>query len=272
MESIPNGTISQHPDNATYIKNNRTESFKSNEHAPFLFHLGVLLFAPYFQMLKQSGLGKIKQWLVAVLLGAQNIEQTKELHYHSLSAMLGHVIKHPTNQRTALKEMATTANKDQILQFNGQLVEVKGCSDFYYDPHTKHYTGALKILHTWVSSIRLADKGINMDFIHTAHGNPVFFDTTDNFYDLRQRFPKNIKRFRSLTGFPENGILTFIVDRGIFSQETFQAIAQSPTEHIITWEKGYGRDKWVEGADFGVGSIVRKRNHHNDQRLVHYQY
>ena len=204
--------------------------------------------------------------------GRQNIEQTKELHYHSLSAMLGHVIKHPTNQRTALKEMATTANKDQILQFNGQLLEVKWCSDFYYDPHTKHYTGTLKILHTWVSSIRLADKGINMDFIHTAHGNPVFFDTTDNFYDLRQRFPKNIKRFRSLTGFPENGILTFIVDRGIFSQETFQAIAQSPTEHIITWEKGYGRDKWVEGADFGVGSIVRKRNHHNDQRLVHYQY
>ena len=262
----------QQSDNVIDIKNNRNPSFKSNEHSPFLFHLGVLLFAPYFQQLKENGLEKITQWLVSVLLGAQNIEQTKELHYNSLSTMLGQVIKHPTNQRTALKEIATNANTDKILHFNGQLVKVKEDRDFYYDPHTKHYTGHLKILDTWCPSVRLADKGINMDFIHTTKGYPVFFDTTDNFYDLRERYPQNIKRFRTLMGFSKDEILTFIVDRGIFSEELFHAIAQSPVEHIITWEKGYNRDKWDDNAGYGVGCIIKKRNHNNDHRLVHYQY
>ena len=269
-EMLLGGCGPQQSENATDIKNNRKESLKTNEPPTFYFHLGVLIFATFFQTLTKSGLGYIKQWLVAVLLGCQNIEQTKELHYHSLSAMLGHVIKHPSNQRMALKEIATTANTEHILRFNGLMVNVTVRGDFYYDPHTKHYTGQLKTLDTWCPSVRLADKGLNMDFIHTTDGYPVFFDTTDNFYDLRERYPKNIKRFRSLMGFPKEKTLTFIIDRGIFSEDVFNGIVQSATEHIITWEKGYDRDKWDENAGHGTGCIIKKRNHHNDVRLVHY--
>ena len=262
----------QQRDTIAVGKKNRKQSFKSNEHQSFYFHLGVLIFASYFQRLKERDLGYIKQWLMSILLGAQNIEQTKELNYSSLSAMLGHVIKHPSNQRIALKQIASTHNTDNILRFNGEMVNVASRSDFYYDPHTKHYTGQLKILDTWCPSVRLADKGINSDYIHTTDGYPLYFDTTDNFYDLRERFMKNIKRFRSLMGIPEDKIITTIVDRGIFSTEIFNDIAQSLTEHIITWEKGYNRDKWDENAQYGSGCIIKKRNHRHDNRLVHYRY
>ena len=262
----------QQPDTKVVIKKNRKQSFKANEHPPFFFHLGVLVFAPYLQKLKESGLEYIKQWLVAILLGAQNIEQTKELHYSSLNTMLGHVIKHPSNQRIALKQIATTDNTANILRFNGKMVNVTSRSDFYYDPHTKHYTGQLKILDTWCPGVRLADKGLNMDFIHTTDGFPVYFDTTDNFYDLRERLSKNIKRFRLLMGFPEDKIITTIIDRGIFSMEVFKEKVKSLTEHIITWEKGYNRDKWNENAPYGLGHIIKKRNHRHDTRLVHYRY
>lgn len=262
----------QQSDRNVITKNNRKVLFKQNEHTLFYFHLGSLIFSSCFQALTEKGLGYIKQWLVAILLGAQNIEQTKILHYSSLQAIVGHVIKHPSNQRTALKQMATISNRDAILSFNGEMINVTGQKDFYYDPHTKHYTGQLKILDTWCPGVRLADKGINMDFIHTSNGYPVYFDTTDNFYDLRERFMKNVKHFRSLMDFPEEKILTIIIDRGIFSAEVFSEIALSPNEHIITWEKGYKRDRWNEDKVYGMGCIIKARNHRKDTKLVHYRY
>jgi len=186
--------------------------------------------------------------------------------------MLGHVIKHPGNQRIALKQIATADNTDNILRFNGEMVKVTSRSDFYYDPHIKHYTGQLKILDTWCPSVRLADKGINTDYIHTTDGYPVYFNTSDNFYDLRERFLENIRYFRFLMGFPEEKIITTIIDRGIFSIEVFKTLIKSLTEHIITWEKGYNRDKWDENAQYGSGSIIKKRNRRRDTRLVKYHY
>lgn len=186
--------------------------------------------------------------------------------------MLGKVIKHPVNQRYALKEMATAANKDAILCFNGELVNVVGEKDFYYDPHTKHYTGQLKTLSTWCPSVRLADKGINMDFIHTVKGFPVYFDTNDNFYDLRERFKKNCNRFRALMGFPDDMILTTIIDRGIFSTEVISDIVATENQHIITWEKGYDKSQWDENKGYGTGGIIKTRNHKHDVRLIYYKY
>ena len=214
----------------------------------------------------------IKQWLAAILLGAHNIEQTKTLHHSSLKTIFGHIIKHPSNQRYALRQMATVENRNAIMRFNGDMINVTNKSDFYYDPHTVHYTGHLKILDTWCPSVRLADKGINMDFIHTVDGYPVYFDTTDNFYDLRERFMNNINHFRSLMGFPTEKKLTHIVDRGIFSINLFSDIIESPENHIITWEKGYNNDKWDENIKFETGIIVKTRNCRHDIRLVNYRY
>ena len=209
---------------------------------------------------------------MAILLGAQNIEQTKLLHYSSLKAMVEHVIKHPNNQRAAIREMASVGNREDILRFNADMVGASKQSDFYYDPHTKHYTGQLKILDTWCPGVRLADKGINMDYIHTRDGYPVYFDTTDNFYDLRERFIKNINHFRWLVGICPEKTISIIIDRGIFSAKVFSDVIKRPNLHIITWEKGYNHDKWDSARPSATGHIEKTRNHRNDKKLVNYQY
>ena len=107
------------------------------------------------------------------MLGCQNIEQSKELNYASLEKIIGKAHKTLRSQRLSLKDSATKANTESILKFNAELLGVNRENDFYYDPHTKHYSGQLKILLTWCPSVRLADKGINMDYIHTASGHPV---------------------------------------------------------------------------------------------------
>ncbi len=218
----------------------------------------MLIFAPYFNKLFDKGLHFILHRLVAVLLGCQNIEQSKELNYSSLEQIIGKTHKTLRLQRIALKEAATKSNTEHILQFNADLLKVNRQSDFYYDPHTKHYTGHLKILSTWCPSVRLADKGINMDFIHTVSGHPVYFNTDDNFYDLRERFTSNINNFRSLVNFNKENVLTFIIDRGIYSLEVFENIIDSPNTHIITWEKGYKKNKWDENTSFRKGSVIKK--------------
>ncbi len=232
----------------------------------------MLIFAPFLNRLSEAGLGYIRMWLASVLLGCQNIEQNKKLNYTSLNQLIGVMPKTLRTQRFLLKEAATTQNIEQVLKFNADLVGVDKQSDFYYDPHTKHYTGQLKTLLTWCPSVRLADKGINMDYIHTTTGQPVYFNTTDNFYDLRERFKPNIEDFRSLCGFDREQVLTIVIDRGIYSLDVFKDIIDSPNLHIVTWQKGYENDKWDENSGHGKGSIIRDKNKKGDQKLLHYIY
>ena len=256
----------------TVPDNNRNKSFNSNKHEIFNFHLGILIFAPFFKKLETQGLQFIRQWLVSVLLGCQNIEQSKILNYNSLKAILGRVHKTLRSQRLLLKEAATRTNTGSVLKFNAELLKLNQQTDFYYDPHTKHYSGHLKILATWCPSVRLADKGINMDYIHTKSGHPVYFDSNDNFYDLRERFYSNINKFRLLCGFKKDSVLTHVIDRGIYSLEVFQAIIKDPYNHIVTWEKGYEKNKWNEDSPYMKGFIEKKRNNKEDVKLIHYGY
>jgi hypothetical protein len=77
------------------------------------------------------------------------------------------------------------------LAFNARQVRAEAGSDFYFDPHTKHYTGQQNVLKGWCPAIRFADKVMHSDFVHTAAGEPIYFETTDNFGDLRQRFSRS---------------------------------------------------------------------------------
>lgn len=247
-------------------------SFNPDEQGSFCFHLGILIFAPFLNRLEKKGLHYIRQWLLAVMLGCQNIEQSKELNYTSLETIIGKAHKTLRSQRLSLKDASTKANTERIFQFNAELLKVNRQNDFYYDPHTKHYSGHLKILSTWCPSVRLADKGINMDYIHTALGHPVYFNTNDNFYDLRERFWVNIKKFRSLFDFDKESTITHVIDRGIYSMDVFADMIQDPNTHIITWEKGYKKHQWDKGAPYGNGSVEKRRNNKKDVKLVHYRY
>jgi hypothetical protein len=152
----------------------------------FLHHAGVLFFSAWLSRLDLLHSGTLlKQWLAMVLLDAVNIEQ-----------------------------IASTDTASSILKVNAEVAGVAHCVDFYYDPHTKHYTGIHKILKGWCSSIRWADKALHSDFIHTVQGVPVYMQYADNYQDLRERFFPVIAEFRRVVAIPAEKKITITIDRG----------------------------------------------------------
>jgi len=274
------------PPDQTESADNRKESPAFCQEAPqrltLCHHVGVLLFHETLRGIEawvegeaqeeQSGAWLVKQWLAAILLGAVNIEQTKLLDFDDLRMLLGRTLRLTHGQRTELGRLATTETAACLFRFNAQEVKAPDCGDFYYDPHTKHYTGMAKVLKGWCPGIRLADKALHMDFIHTAGGCPVYLEPADNYEDLRDRFMKTVQRFRTLIGVGEEKALTFIVDRGIYAYRVFEKIIESPSCHLITWEKGYQADTW-DGADVAAAFVMeRPRNRAADVQTYTFKY
>jgi hypothetical protein len=161
----------------------------------------------------------------------------------------------------------------EILRWNFQRLGGEEMSDFFYDPHTKHYTGSQHVLKGWCAKIRWADKVMQGDYVHSMQGQPVYLENTDNYEDMRTRFMNLVARFRLTMGVADGRELTWIVDRGIFSQEIFAWILTQPGHHLITWEKGYQRGGWAKDrAAHGSMSMERCRNHCTDLRLYHFEW
>lgn len=239
-------------------------------------HLGMLLFAPVLVAVAQvvdPPQGLFKQWLASLLSGALNIEQTKFLNWPDLSRLLGTVVRFPHPQRLELERVATQANVEVLARFNAEQIGVESQSQFYFDPHTKHYTGQENVLEGWCPTIRWADKAVHIDFIHTVAGEPLYFETTDNFADLRQRFFEVVNRCRQVMKWPAQRVLTFVVDRAIFGQDVFETVLADPALHLITWEKGYQKQSWPPvGGLSGTMVIERARNRAQDIRSYHVEY
>jgi hypothetical protein len=239
-------------------------------------HVGVLVLAPVLVAVAQvvdPAEPLFKQWLASLLLGALNIEQTKFLNWPDLSRLLGTVVRFPFPQRQGLERVATQANIEALARFNAQQVGADAQSQFYFDPHTKHYTGEQNVLEGWCPAIRWADKAMHSDFIHTVLGEPLYFETTDNFADLRQRFFEVVKHGRQAMKWPEERVLTFIVDRGIFGKEVFEKVLADPALHLITWEKGYEWQNWPPPGGISASIVIeRARNRAEDIRSYHLEY
>jgi hypothetical protein len=239
-------------------------------------HLGVLLFAPVLVAVAQvteTAEARFKQWLASLLVGALNIEQTKFLSWPDLSRLLGSVVRFPYPQRQELERVATEANLQALARFNAQQIGADTQRQFYFDPHTKHYTGQENVLEGWCAAIRWADKAIHSDFIHTVAGEPLYFETTDNFADLRQRFFDVAARCRQVMQWPAERGLTFVVDRAIFGKEVFEKVLADSALHLITWEKGYVWQDWPPaGGISGSMVIERARNRAEDIRAYHLEY
>ena len=253
--------------------------FFPKDPAPSLYwcdHAGVLIFSTALAAVSQvapTAQAILAQWMAALWLGAQNIEQTKFLNEEDLELILGGVVRFPTPQRDQLKSLAADPGLiDELWRFNQKnLGEALG-SDFYFDPHTKHYTGEQNVLKGWCPKIRFADKVLHSDFIHTAQGAPLYFETTDNFTDLRQRFCGVIGRARQALQWPADSVPTFIVDRGIYGEEFFEKVADDPTFHLITWQKGFTAQTWDPTKVMGKTTLTRFRNSSTDLRLYQFEY
>jgi hypothetical protein len=239
-------------------------------------HIGMLVFAPVLAAVAQvvdPPQALFKQWLASLFSGALNIEQTKFLNWPDLSRLVGEVVRFPHPQRQELERVATQANIEALARFNAQQIGAESQNQFYFDPHTKHYTGEQNVLEGWCAAIRWADKAMHSDFIHTVSGEPLYFETTDNFADLRQRFFDVVQRCRQVMKWPQERVLSFVVDRAIFGKEVFEKVLTDPALHLITWEKGYQRQEWPPpGGISGSMVIERARNRADDIRAYHLEY
>ncbi len=241
----------------------------------FVHHLGVLLFSRVLMNITDLGgeLGwLLKQWLAAVLLGAVNIEQSKLLEMDSLQLLLGKTMLSRGPQRKLLATLAAENRAETLYRYNGQWAKTTACADFYYDPHTKQYTGALKILKGWCGSRHFTDKALHMDFIHTATGYPVYVTYHDNYADLRQRYRETITKMRTDLDLPNEQVLTMVLDRGIYGMEVFEQFISDAHLHVITWEKNYKTGHWIESNVVGQFVIERARNRAADVRCFRFEY
>jgi hypothetical protein len=239
-------------------------------------HLGLLLFHAVLMevnhALPEEG-PMLKQWLACILLGAVNIEQTKYLDWNDLTELLGPVVRSPKTQRRQLTQSAHEATLQGLFQLNARRLETQTITDLYLDPHTKHYTGMQEVLKGWCPGIGHADKAMHCDFLHTARGEPLYFEITDNYADFRERLPGLIQRCRQTLNWPLDRALTLIVDRAVFSLEFFSTILADPALHLITWEKGYQADgSWPAEKVSGKMVIERSRNRANDKRIYSFEY
>jgi hypothetical protein len=239
-------------------------------------HAGLLMFAPTLLAVAQvldPPEALFKQWLASLLLGALNIEQTKFLNWEDMSRLLGSVVRFPHPQRQELERVASETSFQALARFNVRQIGADTQSDFYFDPHTKHDTGQQNVLEGWCPAIRWADKAMHSDFIHTAAGQPLYFETADNFADLRERFFAVVERCRKVLDCSSERVLSWVVDRAIFGKEVFEKVLANPALHLITWEKGYQAQSWPPtGGISGSMVIERPRNRAEDIRSYHLEY
>jgi len=256
--------------------NNRNGDVSGVQHQLFIHHAGICLFALYITQIGEvfGTFGSIvKQWLCMFFLEAVNIEQSKYLDFNSLSHLIGKTNRNSGHQRSELNAIANEHHCGLIFKLNAELCNCKQYTDFYYDPHTKHYTGISKILKGWCSSIGHADKVLHSDFIHSPNGEPLFMIHCDNYYDLRERYQYVVSQFRQSVGIESSKCITFTIDRGIYSQKVLDDIQQDPTQEIITWEKDFKPcDELWQKNEITHFCIKKYRNNSKDYRIYTFSY
>lgn len=214
----------------------------------------------------------VQQQIICQLLqGAVNIEQSKTLCFESLLFFNNELISCLRDQRNWLDQSATAENVLELYHKNDQLLSdgpTRG-TIFYFDPHTKHYTGALKTLKGWCGSLHAVSKIINLDSFHTVSGRPCYIQHYSPYYDMRERLFISLEQFDKLFDPDKRVGRTYIIDRGIFGQECFERFEK---DYLITWEKGFDSSDWDESKTTVEFTKKRTKNSKNDRRQKEYRF
>jgi hypothetical protein len=244
---------------------NQIPSKQEDGKAVFLHHAGILLLLHMiFNVTEGLPLRQLScQWLISVLLGAVNIEQSGRLDFSSLAKLAGmEFLISPRHQRSALKAGSTEHNRILLFRRNAGFINADGSRWYYYDPHGIRYTGIRKILKGWCGSVGKIARVHYQDFIHASSGEPVFFKSFDNYYDLRERFDVAVSEFAQVLEKPLRP-LAFVIDRGIYGRDTLDRISRNG-DTLVTWEKGYRHDGWKNDLPVLHFRISRYRNSFQD--------
>jgi len=230
----------------------------------WIHHAGQALFAN-----EMKGIADPLQRQVVgqILQGAVNVEQSKTLCARSLANFTGPVVSGLKEQRDGLDRLASESGVLGAYARNADLLsDGPNRGDlFYFDPHTKEYTGQLKVLKGWCGRCHGVVKGLYLDSFHTRSGRPCFIRHYSPYYDMRERFFMSLTHFDLLFDEPRRRDRTFVIDRGIYSLPVLQSFGH---DHVITWEKGYGGGGWDPDAPAVQFSRFRFRNSSRDPRIV----
>jgi hypothetical protein len=238
-----------------------------------MHHAGLVLFIVMLEVFRRerpSATALQSQWVGQILQGAVNIEQSRMITAHDLARFTGAVEAGTEPQRRRLREEADPDAVVDIYAANARLLaDGPGNGDvFYYDPHSKEYTGGLDVLKGWCGRRHGIVKVMYLDAIHTESGRPCFLQHYSPYYDLRERFFMTLEMFDRLFPPAEKPGRTFVIDRGIYGLETIRLFLNSG-DHLVTWEKGYANDGWEDGRKTITFVRFRTRNRADDlQRYV----
>jgi len=240
-----------------------------------LHHAGMVLFVLLLELFcrkRPTAKGWQTQWIGQVLQGAVNVEQSRLVSAEDLAWFTGSVTASHEAQRQALAEQATPEAILDIYRANARLLpDGPGRGRvFYYDPHSKEYTGELKLLKDWCGSRHGIAKVLHLDMLHTRSGGCCFAQHYSPYYDLRERFFMTLDQFDQLVEPEHRSNRLFVLDRGIYGLDTFARFL-ARGEHILTWEKTYRHDGWRDEEPIHRFSRTRTRNHADDLRLYHFE-
>jgi len=230
-------------------------------------HAGQLLAARWLDgagLTPQAADGALLTWCAQVLQGGANIEQVRDLSSADLAWFTGVPVCRAQAQRDQLARLLLRERALwlELLRGNARLLaDGPGRGTvFYYDPHTKEYTGALPFLKGWCGRRHGVAKVLHLDFFHTQSGHPCFVFPADNYEDMRERFFAELELFDQLFAPADRRGRLFVIDRGIYGIETFERFT-ARHDWLLTWEKDYAGDGWVEGAPVVDCVLTRARNH-----------
>lgn len=231
-----------------------------------LRHAGLVLFGLWLRFFN----GIERQMICQFLQGAVNIEQSKSLCHDSLRSFCESPVRGRKAQRDALDAGSSLEAVLAVYRRNALfLADGPNRGDlFYFDPHTKEYTGFLDVLKGWCGRRHGVSKVVNLDCFHTRSGRACFVGHYSPYYDLRERFFMSLEMFDRLFDEDQRRNRTFVIDRAIYGIETFGRFEQ---DFLITWEKGFDGTGWDDAAASVVFTRHRRRNHSHDRLTYRFE-
>ena len=233
----------------------------------WIHHAGQVLFAEGMKGIEDP---LQRQFVGQILQGAVNVEQSKTLCGRSLANFTGPVVNDLKEQRDGLDGQACSEEVIRAYERNAELLcDGPNRGDlFYFDPHTKEYTGQLNVLKGWCGRRHGVAKSINLDSFHTRSGRPCFIRHYSPYYDMRERFFMSLVQFDLLFDPDKRRGRTFVIDRGIYSLPTLQAFG---SDYVITWEKNYSGGGWDDSWPAIAFNRSVPKNSRGDLRTTRFQ-
>lgn len=240
-----------------------------------IHHAGLILVAAFMDAVRAACLpaGPLHtQWLSQILQGAVNLEQAGRISVDDMAWFNGPVTATIKAQRDRLEQAAGIGPTMAVYAAGANLIpDGPGRGEvFFYDPHAKECTGALRLLSGWCGRRHATAKVLYLDVIHSVGGFVCFMQHYDAYYDLRERFFMTLNLFDLLFPADRRKGRTFVLDRGIYGRDTFARFIDRG-DNVLTWEKDYRRDGWRSDLPAEIFPLFRLRNGPGDVRDYHFE-